>query len=922
MISINQNHYRPHHQHHITKVLFLYILIIGNIFPSCKCSSHSSKLGVHMVRSPESTIAPLGDEVLFECELNLSPDSMEWRFRSTNSSGMVNDYLYLNKNDGYNITTHDGTSKLRVYVNQNTVGEYECVAWFGASALASIPARLTLAAISLDNKTTLYDSNTKTHRTLPPEIVHWKVHPGNSIVIKCGDVVSNPAPAWSFFKDNHPVPTSVPQLSSGSLILQSVAPEHSGIYSCSAVNSITGNEIKLWQKIELMVENTTRSAPQFLVSPVQKFSVKPGATAILECPGVANPIPKAVWSRPDTAIYNNRTTVLSYGLQIVDVIVEDRGMYVCRLDNGITPVLVHTIQLEVQEVPSIVDGPQETLTNEGESLELQCVARGYPRPLLYWMINGADTRWDPLTKINGSSLVIATVQKMHAGIVQCFAKNDAGEVSYSNLLQVKPRQISGEVGLQPLGTFPQTTKANDHTGKPAKGHKKHKHTMIPPSRPSITRLSDNKVMVRWTVPSKEGLPIRFFKVQYRVLGDTAKKVARTIWMTDSEDILPDVRMYEVDNLKPDHFYRFRIAAVYSNNDNKLSNVSTKFLLQRGSQLGPFKSNLSAPNLTRVEAISETAVVLHWLFPSKPTSPVDGFYAYYRKASTAGEYMKATVDGMHTRHFKIDHLEPGTAYEFKLQSFTASAASDFLAIITGKTLKPSTPPPVSDNSENETMVNTPISYLPFIAGGVGGGLLLLLVIILACFCVKRKNSDRDDDANENKAHPDHIQAEPNGFSGANGRVLSSPIHKSSRLNGVVPRMNITSNPLAQDGDKNRNVMELRFLPVAAVQQNNNHTQGGERRTLERSTRNLQYVAPATDGNKMPQTDNGGGVNVSSIRKTRRTSGGPGSPRVVRGVSSELLHNRSPMPVRAHTSKRNRLGSRTENMSSGSLNSIEV
>lgn len=204
--------------------------------------------------------------------------------------------------------------------------------------------------------------------------------------------------------------------------------EHSGTYSCSAVNSITGNEIKLQQKIELIVESTTKSAPKFLVSPVQKFSVKPGATAILECPGVANPIPKAVWSRPDAAIYNNRTTVLSYGLQILDVIPEDRGMYVCRLDNGITPVLVHTIQLEVQEVPSIMEGPQETLTNEGESLVLRCMTRGYPKPSIYWMINGADTRWDPLIKSNGTSLFIESVQKKHAGIVQCFAKNDAGEV--------------------------------------------------------------------------------------------------------------------------------------------------------------------------------------------------------------------------------------------------------------------------------------------------------------------------------------------------------------------------------------------------------------------------------------------------------------------------------------------------------------
>lgn len=60
-----------------------------------------------------------------------------------------------------------------------------------------------------------------------------------------------------------------------------------------------------------------------------------------------------------------------------------------------------------------------------------------------------------------------------------------------------------------------------------------------------------------------------------------------------------------------------------------------------------------------------------------------------------------------------------------------------------------------------------------------------------------------DANENKAHPDHIQAEANGFTvgniGSNGRI-NSPVHKN-RLNGVLPRMNITPNPMA-DGDKVR------------------------------------------------------------------------------------------------------------------------
>lgn len=100
-------------------------------------------------------------------------------------------------------------------------------------------------------------------------------------------------------------------------------------------------------------------------------------------------------------------------------------------------------------------------------------------------------------------------------------------------------------------------------------------------------------------------------------------------------------------------------------------------------------------------------------------------------------------------------------------------------------------------------------------------------------------------------------------------------------------------------------------------NSSSTPDPHRRTLERSHRNIVE---------------GTGVSGAGSRRTRRSSGSgtgggggmtvPGSPRIMRGVSSEYIqHNRSPMPVR--TSKRgNRLGTRTENMSSGSLNSIEV
>lgn len=342
--------------------------------------------------------------------------------------------------------------------------------------------------------------------------------------------------------------------------------------------------------------------------------------------------------------------------------------------------------------------------------------------------------------------------------------------------------------------------------------------MIPPSRPNITRLSDESVMVRWSVPSSDGLPIQFFKVQYRMLGDPAKNIARTQWMTENEDIPPYTRSYEVNGLKSDHFYRFRIVAVYSNNDNKEGAASGKFHLQRGSQLGLTKNHLLAPTLTRTESASQHAIVLHWQFPQHLPHPIDGFYAYYRPATTAGEYSKATVDTPTARHFKIDHLEPGTSYEFKLQSFTAAAASDFSAILTGKTLKPPTPAPVIPSvvaaSESENGIGEVPNYVYM---GVGGFVLLLGgIVFLCCCCVacKKKRGPGVGESHRFKRFiihsplafldetdtKSHIQVDQNGgFPGAvsNGGPRS---HHHKGRNGINARMNITPNPLAQDGDK--------------------------------------------------------------------------------------------------------------------------
>jgi len=74
--------------------------------------------------------------------------------------------------------------------------------------------------------------------------------------------------------------------------------------------------------------------------------------------------------------------------------------------------------------------------------------------------------------------------------------------------------------------------------------------MIPPSRPTVNRISDHSVMARWTVADNGGYPIQFFKVQYKEVGKRRSK-----WMTIDDDIPPHIHSYEIRDLEVGHAYK-------------------------------------------------------------------------------------------------------------------------------------------------------------------------------------------------------------------------------------------------------------------------------------------------------------------------------------------------------------------------------
>lgn len=191
-------------------------------------------------------------------------------------------------------------------------------------------------------------------------------------------------------------------------------------------------------------------------------------------------------------------------------------------------------------------------------------------------------------------------------------------------------------------------------------------------------------MVKWSVSqqsSAASLPVQFFKVQYIAIPYENYYRKNEDWITLSEDISPHLRSYEIHNLKPDK-YKFRISAVYSNNDNRQSPIR-RFHLRRIKQNS--KISLPVPTDLLIEPLSETEVKIKWSVPESNSQIFGGFYISYRLTTSADDYLVVSCEGSLKRQHIIKFLEPGMIYEFKIQSFSSLAASEFSSIVTGRTL---------------------------------------------------------------------------------------------------------------------------------------------------------------------------------------------------------------------------------------------
>jgi hypothetical protein len=264
--------------------------------------------------------------------------------------------------------------------------------------------------------------------------------------------------------------------------------------------------------------------------------------------------------------------------------------------------------------------------------------------------------------------------------------------------------------------------------------------MALPTQPTITRLSDDSVMVRWeVVPEQDSIPITFFKIQYRETGKDKK------WETADGEISSHLKSFIVPGLRSGLSYRFRIMAVYDNMDNRAGPKSAKFTLLKNP---PMKKPKFAPNITSTLAVSQSAIEIQWTLRHQDNIPLEGFYIHFRPSSSAGEYFTETVHGANTNSHIISPLLPDIQYDIKIQVFNSAGPSNFSNIVTNKTLPSpqiisttTTEKPVILRPPGSTSFNPSNMTIYIIVGCIAGIAVIIIVLLIFLLCIKMRDKKK-------------------------------------------------------------------------------------------------------------------------------------------------------------------------------------
>lgn len=147
--------------------------------------------------------------------------------------------------------------------SESKAGDYQCLARYGASVVASIPGRITKSVLE---------------KFPPQNNTVITVSPGNTVIWWCELPYSNPPPFVDYYKDgSYVLPRHNLQSLTQSLIIPDVTEKDSGIYKCRVGNSLSGSKQESKASLILnVVRNGWKEETRFVREPRKTYTVVKG----------------------------------------------------------------------------------------------------------------------------------------------------------------------------------------------------------------------------------------------------------------------------------------------------------------------------------------------------------------------------------------------------------------------------------------------------------------------------------------------------------------------------------------------------------------------------------------------------------------------------------------------------------------------
>ncbi|XP_074593601.1 basement membrane-specific heparan sulfate proteoglycan core protein-like isoform X2 [Brevipalpus obovatus] len=250
---------------------------------------------------------------------------------------------------------------------------------------------------------------------------------------------------WQRYRDR-PLPEGV-EVRNGQLIFPSVRQLHLGSYQCLALNEPTGPIVELTiAEQDYPIPSPPPISPgrpdgplELKIEP-QRQTVAQGSSAQLIC-YVMNGDQNAriMWSKANGEL-STRHRAEGRILRIDNLIVEDRGLYVCTAQSSSGMARTSGIlEVEARERPvlKVYPGGVQTISVGGNAL-FQCrVEAGIPSPSVRWMRADGGPMIPSIQIMDNGVIRFNRVNGSERGIYKCIAENIVGFAEHQVQLNIE-----------------------------------------------------------------------------------------------------------------------------------------------------------------------------------------------------------------------------------------------------------------------------------------------------------------------------------------------------------------------------------------------------------------------------------------------------------------------------------------------------